>query len=129
MPNSEINLDIQTIAWIVLNAFRYMVIAGFVYFLIGLGISINKNYPLWVSPLHAEGTIVDYEDKSWQSLTNGSYITTSTKLPVVEFQDTANITIKFTDNIGHDSTNYKNKVPVIYSKQNPSNAKIDKGIV
>lgn len=129
MPDSEINLDLQKIAWVIFNAFRWMALAGFVYFLVGLSISIKKNYPLWVSPVYTEGTIVDYENKSWQSRTNGSLVTTSTKLPVVEFQDAANVTIKFTDHIGHNSIGYKNKVPVIYSQDDPGNAKIDNGLL
>jgi hypothetical protein len=130
MPNPEINLDIKKIAWVIFNVFRWIALAGFVYGLVGLIFSIKNNYYLWVSPLHTEGIVIGYEEKSWQSRTNGEFITTSTKLPIVEFQDASNAAIRFTDHVGSsNAAGYKNKVHVIYSIHDPSNARIDKGLL
>lgn len=128
MDSLESNLDLPKLVGIFLNILKYMSITCFLYCLLGLGISIKKNYPLWIFPLHAEGTIVDHKEVSWQHIMDGLYIGVSTKMPVVEFYDIANTAIKFTDNTGHTSAVF-GSVPVIYSSIDSRNARIDKGLL
>jgi hypothetical protein len=80
-------------------------LAFFVYCLIGLGISIKHNYPLWINPVYTVGEIVDYREVSRQTEMNNSFISTTAKLPVVEFRNAENTTIQFTDNVGNRNAN------------------------
>lgn len=128
MPNSQMNIDLVKITGLILKVLKYLCMAMFVYCLSGLAVSIKKNLPLWINPAHATGTIVDYQDASWQSYVDGTYTSISTKLPVVEFQDAENNRIRFTDNTGQNSAIY-GEVKVIYAKNAAGNAQIDKGLL
>ena len=80
--------------------------------------------------MYAEGTIINYKTVSWESRRDyaGSLTTpTSTNLPVIEFQSHEGKIIRFTDNLGHNILKRGAIVPVIYAKDNPSNAVINKG--
>ena len=128
MNNSEFNLDLPEIMKVIQNVLKYISIGIFVYCLIGLSNSLKRNYPLWANPMYAAGTIVDYREVSWVTMTEGSSIQTTTKLPVVEFHNAGNTKIKFTDSVGHNYT-VTGSVPVIYSSADSSNARIDKGLL
>ena len=74
MGNSEINLNHPKILEVLQNVLKYISIGIFVYCLIGLGKSIKHNYPLWANPMYAEGTIVDFREVTWVTMTDGSSI-------------------------------------------------------
>ena len=124
------NLNLSKTADIIFKTFKYISLAGLIFCLYGLSISIKKNYPLWVNPLYTEGTIINYKTVSWESRRAyaGSLTTpTSANLPIVEFQSHEGKTIQFTDNLGHNILKKGASIPVIYAKNNPSNAVVNKG--
>lgn len=124
------NPNLQKTAGILFRIFKYISLAGLLICLYGLGLSVRENYPLWVDPIHAEGTIVRYETVSWESRRAyaGSLTTpSSANLPVVEFRNGEGSAIQFTDHRGHSILQTGAHVPVIYAKDDPSNAVIDKG--
>lgn len=124
------NLDISRTVGIIFKIFKYISLVGLIICFYGLSVSIKKSFPLWVNPMYAEGTIINYKTVSWESRRAyaGSMTTpTSSNLPVIEFHSHEGKTIRFTDNLGHNILKRGASVPVIYAKDNPPNAVINKG--
>lgn len=111
---------------VILNLFGFMALAGFVYFMIGLGVAVRKDFPLWVSPSYAEGIVIGHKQASWQSRSSQGSHTTTAQLPVVEFRTESGVPVVFTGNIGDRSTSQT--VRVIYSQEDPGNARVDNGL-
>lgn len=125
--NPYININIQQGVLIILNTFRYILLAGSLYFIVDLSLTILKIYPLWLSPQYSEGKITSYKQHSWRS--GNTSITGD--LPVIEFRTTANVTIVFIDKIATSTAkpHYNDMVPVIYSNNDPHNARVDNGLL
>jgi hypothetical protein len=121
--NPYASLNIQQGVFIILNIFRYILLAGSLYFIVDLSLTVVKLYPLWVNPHYSEGKITSYKQHFWRSR--------SGKLPIIEFRTTTGIKVVFTDKVeirtakAHDH----DRVPVIYAENDPQNARVDNGLL
>jgi hypothetical protein len=127
MSDIDVRESLPKIVAVILNLFRFMALVGFVYFVIGLGVAVRNDYPLWVSPSYAEGTIIGHTQTSWQSSSSQGSHTTTAQLPVVEFRTVAGVPVVFTGNIGDRSISQT--VRIIYSQEDPRNARVDNGLL
>lgn len=106
----------------------YVSIAGLIFCLAGLGLAIRRHAPLWIGPLRAEGQVIGFREATWQSQVEGSPRTEFARLPVVQFRDARNLPRTFTDSMAHGEVTGQ-AVPVLYGRNDPSRARIDRGLL
>lgn len=127
-PFSGVELNLPKLAGVIFTVLKYVSLACLVYCTLGLGLSLQRNGPLWLAPLHAEGRVVGRREVSWLSTTNETTQTVSARLPLVAFTDAQGIERTFTDRFDH-GTILGQVVPVTYAKGNPALARIDRGLL
>ena len=126
MADLEVKIDLPKMVGVMLHILRYFSIGCFLYCAVGLYQALSKSIPVWVAPRYAEGLIVGHQERAWQQYQNPIYIGVTAQMPVVEFRDESNTTIKFIDNIGRQNVEV-GRVPVIYASGDPQNARVNRG--
>lgn len=106
----------------------YVSLACLIFCLAGLGLAIRRHAPLWIGPLRAEGQVIGFREAAWQSQVDGSPRTEFARLPVVQFRDARNLLRTFTDSMAHGEVPGQ-AVPVRYARNDPSRARIDRGLL
>ena len=130
MNNTNNQINISGIAQILFTTFKWLSICALVVSIVGLGMSILDNYPLWINSTKSTGIIVGYKavhipGRSMSSSSSNSF---ETRLPILEFIDYNGRSVKFDSKYGHNSEQKGAVVPIIYSNIDPKNAIVDLGI-
>lgn len=86
--------------------------------LYGLSLAVYKNYPFWTNGARAEGVVVNIQN-------NGQYA----KYPIIQFSTAGGALSTFTSTEDDSSITRGQKIAVIYAKDNPSNAIVDRGLL
>jgi len=121
--------NIQKIAEHLFNLFRWICIVAFILSIVGLIMTVKKDYPLVMESTITNGTIVGFGK---QSLNTQGKLTIANMFPyqvaVVSFRDSNGISRKVISKFGNNGRQIGMPVKVIYSNRNPENAIVDQGV-
>jgi|GEM_PF-5915603 len=102
---------------------------AFILSIVGLAMTVKKDYPLIMDSTITNGTIIGFKK---QSLNRLGKLTVANMFPyqvaVVKFQDRSGISREVISKFGDNSSQIGMPVKVIYSNSNPENAIIDEGV-
>ena len=122
-------LNIQGIAELLFNLFRWICIFAFILSIVGLTMTVKKDLPLIMDSTITNGTIIGFEKRS---LNRQGKLTIANMFPyqvaVVSFRDGSGKSRKVISKYGNNASQIGMPVKVIYSNRNPENAIVDEGM-
>ncbi len=122
-------LNIEKIARNIFALFKWMSIFAFVVSIIGLGIAVKRDYPLFIGSSVTSGNISSFEEKQLSTVGKLSAANLFPyKVAVVTFKDDQGILRKVLSRYGNSNSSIGDTVQVIYSRDNPDMAIIDQGL-